>query len=260
MKFQEVFRELNGRDAKPDDVLRFERLTATLETTPGDALLSVLVALDHYETLYASIPEKIEEATNVAAKNAETQAAASVNKATAKLVADASKTIQRAVIVREWRNILIALAASIVVAAGTLVGFGIYTHHAAYSAGYKAGYADAEKKFADQKISANWSNTETGQMAYKMYRKERLMDAYELYKTGYLEEAHAIYRNGDMKWAYQLSQAGSLEELAKCNAGDHLWIKKKTEDGRMACFPEAMCAGDDCECHQPNGYYLQAAR
>lgn len=34
MNFQEVFRQLNGRDATPDDVLRFERLTATLETTP----------------------------------------------------------------------------------------------------------------------------------------------------------------------------------------------------------------------------------
>ena len=149
MKFQEVFRQLNGRNAKPDDVLRFERLTATLETTPGDALLSVLVALDHYETLYASIPGKIEEATSVAVKNAETQAAASVNTAAAKLVTDASKTIQRAIIVREWRNVFIALAVCIVVAVGMIV----YTHHAGYTAGYAAGYGAGS---ADLVQAARW--------------------------------------------------------------------------------------------------------
>lgn len=168
MKFQEVFRQLNGRDATPDDVLRFERLTATLETTPGDALLSVLVALDHYETLYASIPEKIEEATNVAAKNAETQALVSFNSATAKLVADASKTIQRAIIVREWRNVFIALAVCIVVAVGMIV----HTHRAGYTAGYAAGYSSGS---ADFSCAVRWRNM--SEQVTKAYLSRFIADA-----------------------------------------------------------------------------------
>ncbi len=253
------FEKLLGRlptDAERQDLYR---VRDALGLKNNDALWLILMALQHYETEYKKIPAIIEKATSVAAQNAETEAVASVNKAAAKLVEDASKSIQRAVIVREWRNIFIALAACIVVAAGTLVGFGFYTHHAAYSAGYSSGYADAQTQFADQKISANWSNTETGRMAYEMYRKDRLEEAYELYKAGYLGEAYTIYRNDDMKWAYQLSQAGSLKGLAKCNEGDHLWTKEKTKSGRMACFPGALCAGDDCECTQPNGYYLEAA-
>lgn len=96
MKFQEVFRRLNGRDATPDDMLKFERLTTTLETTPGDAFLSVLVALDHYERLYASIPAKIEEATTAAAKNAAIQAESEVNKAVAKLIPTVEEGVRQA--------------------------------------------------------------------------------------------------------------------------------------------------------------------
>ena len=82
MKFQEVFKRLNGRDAGAEDVLKFERLTTALETTPNDAMLAVLVALDHYETLYRTIPAKITEtATDILSRfkeSADAQAVASI--------------------------------------------------------------------------------------------------------------------------------------------------------------------------------------
>jgi hypothetical protein len=89
MRFKEVFKRLNGREAVAEDVLKFERLTTALETTPGDAMLAVLVALDHYETLYGTIPAKITAtATDTLSsfkRSADAQAAASIAEAKADL-------------------------------------------------------------------------------------------------------------------------------------------------------------------------------
>lgn len=104
MKFQEVFKRLNGREATTEDILKFERLTTTLETTPGDAMLAVLVALDHYERLYAGIPASIQDAAQKAASGAAQQAQAEVNKAVAALVPTVEKAVSagaRSAIVRE---------------------------------------------------------------------------------------------------------------------------------------------------------------
>ena len=61
MRFEQTFKELNGRDADAADILRFERLCKALGTTPNDALLAVLVALDYYQSMYEKIPEKIKK-------------------------------------------------------------------------------------------------------------------------------------------------------------------------------------------------------
>lgn len=94
MRFQEVFKRLNGREATAEDVLKFERLTTALETTPGDAMLAVLVALDHYETLYEGIPAKIQQAAKASAANAAEQAQSEVNSAVAKLVPSVEKAVK----------------------------------------------------------------------------------------------------------------------------------------------------------------------
>ena len=57
-----------------------------METTPGDAMLSILVALDHYETLYNRIPARIKDATQSAAINAAHAAQAEVTSAVAALL------------------------------------------------------------------------------------------------------------------------------------------------------------------------------
>ena len=111
MRFQEVFKRLNGREAQAEDVLKFERLTTALETTPGDAMLAVLVALDHYETLYGSIPKRITDtATNTLASfkdAANAQATASMEQtkeALAKTVSEISvKVASHTATKRMWQ-------------------------------------------------------------------------------------------------------------------------------------------------------------
>jgi len=131
MKFQDVYKRLNGKEATTEDVLRFERLTATLETTPNDALLAVLVALDHYETLYGKIPASIKDAAQKAATSAAEQAQAEVNKAVAALIPSVEKAVadgaRNAIVVQSVGKsaitlILASLIIGAVFATGVLYG------------------------------------------------------------------------------------------------------------------------------------------
>lgn len=86
MRYREVYERLNGQEPTTEQTLRFERLVTTLETTAGDAMLSILVALDHYETLYSQIPARIKDATQSAAISAAHSAQAQVASAVAALL------------------------------------------------------------------------------------------------------------------------------------------------------------------------------
>lgn len=86
MRYKDVYERLNGREPTVEQTLKFERLVTTLETTPGDAMLSILVALDHYETLYNRIPAHIKVATQSAAISAAHAAKAEVSGAVAALL------------------------------------------------------------------------------------------------------------------------------------------------------------------------------
>ncbi|GAB1393634.1 hypothetical protein MASR1M60_17980 [Rhodocyclaceae bacterium] len=60
MNYAEIFQRLNNREPTDAEILHFERMVSALDTTPGDALLVLLVALDHYKTLYEDVPGHIE--------------------------------------------------------------------------------------------------------------------------------------------------------------------------------------------------------
>lgn len=86
MKFSKAFESLNGRPPETADIRRFQTLTNVLETTPEDAILSIFVALDHYEKLYEKIPAQIIETLRVAVEAADGAAK--------KVVSDASGKVQ----------------------------------------------------------------------------------------------------------------------------------------------------------------------
>lgn len=134
MRYKDVFERLNGREPTVEQTLKFERLVATLETTPGDAMLSVLVALDHYETLYNRIPARIKDATQSAAISAAHAAQAEVSGAVAALIPTVTAAISDSVaeavrrvtlgksVVQMWLAIIVL---GIMFAAGWMGGSGI---------------------------------------------------------------------------------------------------------------------------------------
>ena len=197
MRFQEVFKRLNGREATAEDVLKFERLTTALETTPGDAMLAVLVALDHYETLYGTIPKRI---TDTAANTltsfkeaANAQATASMEKAKEELAKTVSevavKVASNTATKRMWQ-----WAAGCIAVAFLCVGlFGWYMHSSGKDSGYQAGYGAGYTEAKDEKAAAAWANTPEGRLAYRFAQSGELQRLARCSGKGWKVEKGACY-------------------------------------------------------------------
>lgn len=172
MKFQEVYKQLNGREATTEQVLKFERLVTSLETTPGDAMLSVLVALDHYENLYSCIPAKISKSSaavlaefKLAAKETADAALKETQAINAKELADIANRISREVSTKkmfQW------ICGSVAVAAVCITVMAWYLRSSAFDTGMEAGRAAGYEQAKNQIAAAAWANTPQGQQAYQL--------------------------------------------------------------------------------------------
>jgi hypothetical protein len=172
MRFKEVYESLNGREATTEQVLKFERLVAALETTPGDAMLSVLVALDHYENLYSDIPTKINASTTavlaefkLAAEKTAGAAFKETQAINARALADiANKVASEVSTTRmyQWAGGSFAVAA---VCVGLIAW---YMHSSAFDSGMAAGQAAGYEQAKNQIAAAAWANTPQGAQAYRL--------------------------------------------------------------------------------------------
>lgn len=178
MRFKEVFKRLNGREAVAEDVLKFERLTTALETTPGDAMLAVLVALDHYETLYGTIPAKITAtATDTLSsfkRSADAQAAASIAEAKADLAKAVSEVAVKVAQNTSAKQMWQWAGGCIAVAFLSLGLLGWYAHSSGKDSGYQAGYGAGYTEAKDEKAAAAWANTPEGRTAYRFAQSGEL--------------------------------------------------------------------------------------
>lgn len=168
MRFVDVFEGLNKRKPTTEEKLKFERLVATLETTPNDAMLSVLVAFEHYKTLYETIPNKINGAVtdtlksvNEAAKKQAELAVAETQKDLAKAVAEASQKVAKSVAHRQTAQWVLLTATGV-------FAILIFTIIISFDLGSEKGYAEGYAKARDEKAMASWANTQQGQQAYKL--------------------------------------------------------------------------------------------
>ncbi|MET3134913.1 hypothetical protein AAKU55_005216 [Oxalobacteraceae bacterium GrIS 1.11] len=167
MRFEQTFKELNGREAMPADVLRFERLCKALGTAPNDALLAVLVALDYYQNMYEAMPEKIRkesEATLASFKLAAEKTATAAFKTSEAAHADALVQLADKVAVQASTKSMFKWAAGCIAVVVAMLGPLLwYVHSAGVDDGKALGYDQAK----EEKAAAAWSNTPQGKTAYK---------------------------------------------------------------------------------------------
>lgn len=172
MNFRETYQQLNGKEPTADDVLRFERLVTALETTPNDALLAVLVALDHYQMLYAAIPAMIAKAANDTLGDVKTTADIAMNEsageATKALAKAVSETAAKVATSTAKKQMYKWAAGCLAVAFVAFASFGYYLYDKAYTSGVNSGYAIGYKEAKDEKAAAAWANTPEGKVAYKL--------------------------------------------------------------------------------------------
>lgn len=180
MNFREAYRQINGHDPTPKKILEFERTCAALQTTSNDSLLCVLVALDHYENLYATIPIKIkkslEETLNGLQGAMDIQAQTSVNAVQASLIESVSKAAQMVAkdvgVKQKWQWIFGAM-----IVTGILTGASAwYFHKMGRQDGYGRGYGIGHQVAMNEIAAAAWANTQEGKLAYQLATNARISD------------------------------------------------------------------------------------
>ena len=95
-ELEDSFAKLLGRQPTDADRQRLYLVRDALGLKNNDALWLVLMALQHYESLYADIPESIKQSAQKAAASAAGQAQAEVNRAVAALVPTVEDAVSHA--------------------------------------------------------------------------------------------------------------------------------------------------------------------
>jgi len=90
------FAKLLGRQPTDEDRQELIRVRDALGLKSNDALWLILMALQHYQSLYADIPASIKDAAQKAAGSAASQAQAEVSKAVAALVPTVESAVGQA--------------------------------------------------------------------------------------------------------------------------------------------------------------------
>jgi|1115.fasta_scaffold02933_12 hypothetical protein len=134
-ELDDSFAKLLGRQPSDAERQSLYRVRDALGLKNNDALWLVLMALQHYEGLYASIPASIRDAAQKAASGAAAQAKAEVNKAVAALVPSVQQAVKdgaRSALANETIGkssitlVLASLVVGLIFGAGMLYGARIF--------------------------------------------------------------------------------------------------------------------------------------
>ena len=148
-----------------------------LQLENNDALWLVLIALQHYQTLYEQIPGAIDKlavdtlrgfriTAEATAKAANESAKADLSKAVAEVAHQVATATARKDM-WQWAGMAFALAALLVALVSYMLGV---QFDKGFDAGKIEGAATGYQEAKDEKAAANWANTPEGQMAYKLAR------------------------------------------------------------------------------------------
>ena len=156
------------RKPTAEEVGRLERVMDVLDVRENDAIMTLMVVLEFYLSLYGSVPERIEAAAKAAVgetkETTEKIAATAAQLAHGDLVEQLGKAVNQvasdAAKKQQWK----ALGAGIAAAAITI----LMTGWLAFSQGKEAGFGAGFKAARHEAAAASWANTPQGQMAYRL--------------------------------------------------------------------------------------------
>lgn len=162
--FEAAFR----RKPTAEEVERLERVMDVLDVRENDAIMTLMVVLEFYLSLYGSVPGRIEAAAKAAVgetkETTEKIAATAAQLAHGDLVEQLGKAVNQvasdAARKQQWK----ALGAGIAAAAISL----LVTGWVCFDAGKEAGYGAAIKVARNETAAAAWANTPEGQLAYRL--------------------------------------------------------------------------------------------
>jgi hypothetical protein len=200
-ELDDSFTTLLGRQPTDREKQALYRVRDALKLKATDAVWLLLMALQHYETLYESFPARISEAARDVTKTVretalvEAQsAAAQTKKALAQAVREAAvASAKRAAGAQLWK--WVSIAATTATLSISITGW--WQFGRGERTGIATGWTSATKQCASTAAAASWASTPEGQLAYG------------------------------------LAEAGSIRELATCTGRG--WVAK---DGSCFVQPE----------------------
>jgi hypothetical protein len=203
-ELEDSFAILLGRQPSDRERQNLYRVRDALKVKPTDAVWLLLMALEHYETLYRRHPALIAEAARDVTKDIRETAAAQARaavadttKALAHAVAEAATASAKRVAGTQMLRWAMGCFLAATVCISTL---GWWAHGKGQREGYAMGREAARDRYENAAAMASWANTPDGQLAYG------------------------------------LAKAGSIRELATC-AG-HGWVEREG-----VCYPSSKVHG-----------------
>lgn len=156
------------RKATHEEMERLQRVQSVLGVKDNDAIMILMIALEHYQGLYSVMPARIEDAARTAVKETKETAERLANTAAQLAHHDLVERMGNAVnrvatdTAREqqWK----ALGMGIGIAAITLLITGWF----AFQQGKEAGLGEAYQIARYEAAAASWANTPEGQLAYRL--------------------------------------------------------------------------------------------
>ena len=217
MNHDAAFRSVYGREPKPEETARFNKLAKELDIRDNDAVWSVVFLLGHHIELAEALPKQIGVSAahalaqydamlrlrNTVAENelravkarVEKQVTLSVVSSAEREIARSAQAVARSVASKNWLRWLGGAA----VCGMALIGGAFY---GGYRTGRNVGYALA----LDVKQASSWAASPSGQAAYRMDR------------------------NGDLIHFMRCDQSG--------------WKVQRSRTGEKACFVRPGPDGD----------------
>jgi hypothetical protein len=179
-ELDDTFTALLGRQPTDREKQALYRVRDALKLKATDAVWLLLMALQHYETLYESFPARIGEAARDVTKTvretalAEAKSAAGqTKKALAEAVREAAvASAKRTAGAQLWK--WVSIAGTAVTLSIGLTGW--WQFGRGERAGVATGWTSATKQCASAAAAASWANTPEGQLAYRLAQAGNLRD------------------------------------------------------------------------------------
>jgi len=156
------------RKATREETERLQRVQSVLGVKENDAIMILMIALEHYQGLYSEMPARIEGAARTAVREAKETAERLANTAAqlahndlVERMGDAvNRVATNAARKQQWK----ALGLGIGTAAITI----LMTGWLAFQQGKEAGAGAAYEVARHEAAAASWANTPEGQLAYRL--------------------------------------------------------------------------------------------
>jgi hypothetical protein len=179
-ELDDSFARLLGRQPTDKERQDLYRVRDALKLKTTDAVWLLLMALQHYETLYEKIPALIadaaRDATKIARATAEAQAKAAQEETKKALMAAVHQaavvSAKQAAGAQLWK--WISVAATVICIALVIVMFGAFRRGAEW--GSARATNDARTRYENAAAAASWANTPEGRLAYDLARVGSLHD------------------------------------------------------------------------------------